>query len=94
MKNYILSYKYVWNDFANTYLEYFKKNNTCASRHILIINMIYTINKLLHPFIPHTTEEIGEIMKRKYDRILKYICPINRTISKEIYPDEYSVDHM
>lgn len=84
-------YKYTWDDFANVYLEYYKKNSENESRKILIINMIYTINKMLHPFIPHITEEIGEILKRKYTYVLSREILKNKTISEEEYPREFTL---
>lgn len=81
-------YKYTWDEFSNVYLEYYKKNSENTSRKILIINMIHTINKLLHPFIPHITEEIGEILRNKYTHILNQNLP-NKTISEEKYPIEF-----
>ncbi|MDD3382283.1 MAG: valine--tRNA ligase [Bacilli bacterium] len=57
-------YKFVWNDFASWYLEMTKvvfqdgtdaeKNNTCA----ILVYVLKSILKILHPFIPFVTEDI------------------------------------
>ena len=57
-------YKFVWNDFASWYLEMTKvvfqegsneeKQNTCA----ILVYVLKSILKMLHPFIPFVTEDI------------------------------------
>ena len=50
-------YNFVWDDFASWYIELTKveiNNNTCA----VLKEVLITILKLLHPFMPFVTEEI------------------------------------
>lgn len=56
-----LLYSFVWDTFANGYLEYAKLNMTTERKYILL----YVYKKIiihLYPIIPHLTEEIWEIM--------------------------------
>lgn len=59
-------YHFVWDKFANTYLEFCKKN-MFNDRKVVLIKIICTLNKLLHPLIPHITEEIWEILNKQYN---------------------------
>lgn len=55
---------FTWDTFANGYLEYAKKDMTNNKKYILL-NAFTDLIKLLHPIIPHVTEEIWEIMGNK-----------------------------
>lgn len=64
-------HSFVWNDFACRYLEYSKQqvvptgsdsDNKAVMRKSLMLRMLRIITQLLHPIIPHVTEEIWEIM--------------------------------
>lgn len=59
-------YKFVWDDFANGYLE-FTKDKLNNQRKDILGTIIIEINNLLNPIIPHVTDEISEIMKDKYN---------------------------
>lgn len=52
---------YVWDVFANGYIEYSKLNMT-ENRKSLLVHIFIDLIKLLYPIIPHVTEEIWEIM--------------------------------
>jgi valyl-tRNA synthetase len=54
-------YDFTYDDFANNYLE-FAKDKLTNKRKKQIMLIYYNLIKLLHPIIPHITEEIWEIM--------------------------------
>ena len=66
-------YEFVWDTFANDYLEYCKKdiqyidgnitNNIPPNRKNILRHILITITTLLHPIIPHITEEIRSMFK-------------------------------
>ena len=66
-----LLYNFVWNDFANDYLEFCKNKLNDNKKNILCF-IFSNIIKLLHPIIPHITEEIWEIMKNNDLYIQQY----------------------
>jgi valyl-tRNA synthetase len=59
-------YKFVWDDYANCYLE-FAKDKLTDSRKNILGTIIIKINNLLNSIIPHVTDEISEILKDKYN---------------------------
>ncbi len=48
-------YDFFWHDFCDKYIEEFKIQNSCPETLLFILT---TSLKLLHPFLPHLTEEI------------------------------------
>jgi valyl-tRNA synthetase len=57
-------YEFIWHEFADNYLEAYKKNEISYS---LLTNSFNTLLALLHPFMPFVTEEIWGKMPRKSD---------------------------
>lgn len=55
-------YQFTWHEFADKYLEDYKKN--LISYEVLLLSF-ETLLKLLHPFMPFVTEEIWGLMPRK-----------------------------
>jgi valyl-tRNA synthetase len=51
-------YDFFWHDFCDTYIERTKKLKTKGESEKVILYMLLTSLKLLHPFIPFITEEI------------------------------------
>jgi valyl-tRNA synthetase len=51
-------YKYLWDDFCGIYLELIKGTETNICTYILDKILI-----MLHPFIPHLTEELWQLLK-------------------------------
>jgi len=56
----LLLYDFVWNDFANTYLESSKGNENTDEVFTTLIEVFTTCLKLLHPFMPFVTEAIWQ----------------------------------
>ena len=50
-------YKFVWEDFCDWYIELSKANMNDTTKKVLL-DVLTTILKLLHPFMPYVTEEI------------------------------------
>lgn len=56
-------YSFVWDQFSNTYLEYSKLYIDSYGTRKTIVNVFYVVNRLLHPFIPHLTEEVHVLLR-------------------------------
>ncbi len=61
-----LIYDFVWHDFADKYIEYFKQNKNEMADRILKRALAQTL-KLLHPFMPFITEEIWGALPKEND---------------------------
>jgi valyl-tRNA synthetase len=62
-------YEFIWNDFCDWYIELVKtrlwQDDTSASRQVARQTLAYVLEgilKLLHPFMPHITEEIWQTL--------------------------------
>jgi len=62
-------YDFIWHDFADVYIEYSKDKNSAETLYTLYF-ILHTILKLLHPFIPFTTEAIWQELKASHKDIL------------------------
>lgn len=69
-------YSFVWNTVANEYLENAKLNMTDEKQKVLF-NILCTVTKLLHPFIPHITEEVWSILSNQYHHSSVMLCEID-----------------
>ncbi len=68
-----LLYKFIWNDFADKYLESLKERDDKEVALSVFRHVFLTCLKLLHPFMPFVTETVWEELKvlRKYpDQLL------------------------
>lgn len=57
-------YKFVWEDFCDWYIELSKANKNDTTKKVLL-DVLTTILKLLHPFMPYVTEEIYSMLPVK-----------------------------
>lgn len=57
-------YKFVWEDFCDWYIELSKANMNDTTKKVLL-DVLTTILKLLHPFMPYATEEIYSMLPVK-----------------------------
>lgn len=57
-------YKFIWEDFCDSYIELTKNNMTTTTKQVLL-DVLTTILKLLHPFMPYVTEEIYQMLPLK-----------------------------
>ena len=51
-------YKFIWDNFCDTYIEYSKVSIDNASTKSTLIMVLTSILKMLHPFMPYVTDEI------------------------------------
>ncbi|MDY0023875.1 MAG: valine--tRNA ligase [Candidatus Izemoplasmatales bacterium] len=83
-----LIYNFTWNDFASWYIEMSKITDSKETKAILIY-VLESIIKLLHPFMPFVTEEIFQMLKTDELSIMVSKWPKNNslvfedTLSKE-----------
>ena len=57
-------YKFIWEDFCDNYIELSKANMNDTTKPVLL-DVLTTILKLLHPFMPYVTEEIYSMLPFK-----------------------------
>ncbi len=57
-------YKFIWEDFCDNYIELSKANMNDTTKSVLL-DVLTTILKLLHPFMPYVTEEIFSMLPFK-----------------------------
>ena len=57
-------YKFIWEDFCDNYIELSKANMNDTTKSVLL-DVLTTILKLLHPFMPYVTEEIYQMLPFK-----------------------------
>ncbi len=57
-------YKFIWEDFCDSYIELTKNNMNETTKKVLL-DILTTILKLLHPFMPYVTEEIYQMLPIK-----------------------------
>ena len=57
-------YKFIWEDFCDNYIELSKANMNDTTKAVLL-DVLTTILKLLHPFMPYVTEEIYQMLPFK-----------------------------
>ncbi|MEC4892106.1 MAG: valine--tRNA ligase [Oscillatoria sp. PMC 1051.18] len=70
-------YEFIWGDFCDWYIELVKSrlwdDSSSQSRLVAQQNLAYLLDgilKLLHPFMPHITEEIWQMLTQKSDQFL------------------------
>jgi valyl-tRNA synthetase len=84
-------YEFIWGDFCDWYIELVKsrlwQDKTSTSRIVAQQTIAYVLEgilKLLHPFMPHITEEIWHILTQNEDRALatEAYPEVNELLSK------------
>jgi len=70
-----LLYEFTWNDFCDWYVEFAKQrfNNESNNRQIsekVLIKVLNDILVMIHPFMPHITEELWHVLQLKSDKEL------------------------
>ncbi len=78
-------YEFIWNDFCDWYIELVKtrlwQDETSKSRQVAQQTLGYVLEgilKLLHPFMPHITEEIWQTLTKAEDK---------QTLALQTYPE-------
>jgi len=62
-------YDFIWHEFADKYIEQSKKRNEEETKQVLSYSLL-EILKMLHPFMPHLTEEIYQALPEKNKKML------------------------
>ena len=62
-------YDFTWHEFADKYIE-LSKNRTDDNAKIILYSSLLEILKMLHPFMPHLTEEIYQNLPKKEKEML------------------------
>ena len=81
-------YQFIWEDFCDNYIELSKAlmNDTTKS---VLLDVLTTILKLLHPFMPYVTEEIYSMLPvRDSESIMISSYPVYN--SEEVFEESYS----
>ena len=81
------SYKLVWDDFCSWYLEAIKPAYQApidAKTYHSTIEMLETVLKLLHPFMPFITEEIWHLIKEREDDIIVAQWPVASSVDTSV----------
>ncbi len=71
-----LLYEFTWNDFCDWYVEFAKQrfnNKETKNRQIsekVLIKVLNDILVMIHPFMPHITEELWHLLQLKPDKVL------------------------
>ncbi len=60
-------YAWVWDDLANGYLEWVK--DKIGDKKKILLYLIYHTVQMAHPFIPHITSEMSEVLEQTLDSI-------------------------
>ena len=79
-------YKFIWEDFCDNYIELSKANMNDTTKAVLL-DVLTTILKLLHPFMPYVTEEIYSMLPFK-DRESIVISTYPKYDSETVFNEE------
>ncbi len=80
-------YKFIWEDFCDTYIEYSKVSIDNVSTKSCLILVLTDIIKMLHPFMPYVTDEIYDSLPvKEADNIILSSYPVYD--EKSIYIEE------
>ena len=79
-------YKFIWEDFCDSYIELSKANMNDITKKVLL-DVLTTILKLLHPFMPYVTEEIYSMLPVKEEESIM-ITKYTLYKKEEIFTDE------
>ncbi len=81
-------YKFVWEDFCDWYIELSKANMNDTTKKVLL-DVLTTILKLLHPFMPYVTEEIYSMLPvKEQESIMISSYPV---FNKEIFNESKEI---
>ena len=69
-------YTFIWNDFCDWYIE-LSKNNLSPINKTILLEVLISVLKMLHPFMPYVTEEIYSMLpNKKTDSIMIADYPV------------------
>ncbi len=76
-------YNFTWNDFAAWYLEMAKLANDKPSTKSVLLHVLTSILKMLHPYMPFVTEEIYQLLPKNAQSIMISSWPTVTNLSFE-----------
>ena len=79
-------YTFIWEDFCDSYIELSKANMNTTTKSVLL-DVLTTILKLLHPFMPYVTEEIYQMLPIKESASIM-ISKYPEYNKKEVFKEE------
>lgn len=82
-------YNFTWDDFASWYLEMSKLDLDEPETKKILITVLRTLLKLLHPFMPFVTEEIYLRLPKEAESIMVAPWPVNNQL---LYPETEDKD--
>ena len=86
-------YNFIWNDFCDNYIEFAKFSLDNYTTKSVLLKVLTTILKLLHPFMPYVTDEIYSMLPIHEENIMISTYPVYN--KKEIFNKELdSVNEM
>ena len=86
-----LLYNFIWNDFCDWYIELSKINMNNTSKTILV-KVLKSILKMLHPFMPYVTEEIYTKLPSTEESIMLSTYPEYN--EKEVFSECKDMDNI
>ena len=78
-------YSFIWNDFCDNYIEFAKFSLNDWTTKSVLLKVLTSILKMLHPFMPYVTDEIYDMLPIKEENIMISSYPVFN--KKEIYKD-------
>ena len=81
-------YNFVWEDFCDNYIELSKTNLENQTTKQVLKEVLESILKMLHPFMPHVTEEIYQMLPGKNKEESIMISSYPKYNENDIYEDE------
>ena len=85
-------YNFIWTDFCDSYIEMSKFTSSNITTKSVLLHVISSIIKMLHPFMPFVTEEIYQKLPIHLESIMLDKYPTYN--SKHIYKEEKEIDNM
>ena len=86
-------YSFIWNDFCDNYIEFAKFSLDDLTTKSVLLKVLTSILKMLHPFMPYVTDEIYNMLPIKEENIMISAYP--KFNKKEVFNKELdSVNEM
>ena len=79
-------YSFIWNDFCDNYIEFAKFSLESLTTKSVLLKVLTSILKMLHPFMPYVTEEIYNMLPIKEENIMISTYPTFN--KKEVFNTE------
>ncbi len=79
-------YSFIWNDFCDNYIEFAKFSLESLTTKSVLLKVLTSILKMLHPFMPYVTDEIYNMLPIKEENIMISTYPTFN--KKEVFNTE------